>query len=126
MPVSTQQQAVYEDLVEVVPGATQRKLFGCPACMVNGYMFFGVHRTGVFVRLSTELGAELAAEGGRPFEPMAGRTMGGFWTVPEDVAPDWVRRAFEHAKALPPKATGKPAPGGSRRGPARPTPSSGS
>ena len=101
--VSEAQKERFEELAEVVPEASHRLLFGCPACMTNGYMFFGVHRTGVFVRLPAELGAELVEEGGRPFEPMAGRTMGGFWTVPDDVAPDWVRRAFEHTKSLPPK-----------------------
>jgi hypothetical protein len=103
MPISPEQQATYDELVEVVPEGVSRKLFGCPASMTNGYMFFGVHRTGVFVRLSPELGAELEAEGGHPFTPMDGRSMGGFWTVPEEQAADWVRRAFEHTKALPPK-----------------------
>lgn len=93
----------FEDLAELVPDADRKLVFGCPTCLVGGHMFFGVHETGLFVRLPPEAGEELLADGGGPFEPMAGRAMGGFYVLPDGDVSDWVRRSHDHAKTLPPK-----------------------
>jgi hypothetical protein len=73
-------------------------------------MFFGVHAVGVFVKLPPDAGEQLLAEGGRPFEPMPGRPMGGFYVLPDGDVADWVRRSYEYATTLPPKAPKKKKP----------------
>lgn len=96
----------YEQLLDVVPGADRKLVFGSPTCLVGGNMFFGVHPTGLFVKLPEDAAAELLAEGGTPFTPMPGRPMGGFYVLPEgDVSEltDWVRRSYDFAKSLPAK-----------------------
>jgi hypothetical protein len=93
----------FEELVDVVASADRKLVFGCPACLVGGHMFFGVHETGLFVKLPPEAAEELVAEGGRPFEPMPGRAMGGFWVLPDGDVTDWVRRSHDYAKTLPAK-----------------------
>ena len=97
--------ARFEELVDVVPGADRKLVFGCPSCLVGGHMFFGVHETGLFVKLPPDPGAELLAEGGKVFEPMPGRAMNGFYVLPEGDVTDWVRRAYDNVSALPPKAS---------------------
>lgn len=93
----------FEELVDVVPEADRKLVFGSPSCLVGGNMFFGVHSSGLFVKLSPEGGAELLADGGTPFEPMPGRAMGGFYVLPAGDVTDWVRRAYDHALTLPAK-----------------------
>jgi len=93
----------FEELAEVVPEADRKLVFGGPAALVGGNMFFGAHATGVFVKLPDDEAAELMGEGGRPFEPMPGRSMGGFVVLPDGDVTDWVRRSYEYAKTLPPK-----------------------
>ena len=93
----------FEELTELVGDADRKLVFGCPACLLGGHMFFGVHRTGLFVKLPPEAGEELLAEGGTRFEPMPGRAMGGFYVLPEGDGGDWVRRSYDFVKALPPK-----------------------
>lgn len=95
--------ARFEELVEVVPQAARKLVFGSPCCLVSGNMFFGVHAVGIFVKLPPEQGAELLAEGGSPFEPMPGRAMGGFYVLPDGDVTDWVRRSYDYATTLPPK-----------------------
>lgn len=95
--------ARFEDLAEVVPEADRKLVFGSPTCLVSGNMFFGVHATGLFVKLPPDQAAELLAEGGKPFEPMPGRAMGGFFVLPEGDSADWVRRSYSYALSLPAK-----------------------
>ena len=95
--------ARFEELAEVVPRADRKLVFGSPTCLVGGNMFFGAHRTGLFVKLPPEAAAELMADGGSPFEPMPGRAMGGFYVLPDGEVTDWVRRSYEYALTLPPK-----------------------
>jgi hypothetical protein len=103
MAVPPELQARFDELAEIVPDADRKLVFGSPSCLLGGNMFFGVHRTGPFVRLAPEAAEELLGEGGSPFSPMEGRVMNGFYTLPDGDVTDWVRRAFEHAKTLPPK-----------------------
>jgi TfoX/Sxy family transcriptional regulator of competence genes len=97
--------ARFEELVEVVADADRKLVFGSPTCLVGGNMFFGVHATGLFVKLDELQGRALLGAGGAPFEPMPGRAMGGFYLLP-DTLPDqeqWVRRSYAYAVTLPPK-----------------------
>ncbi|BEP16615.1 hypothetical protein acdb102_49260 [Acidothermaceae bacterium B102] len=95
--------ARYEELLDVVEGADRKLVFGSPTCLVGGNMFFGVHATGLFVKLAPADAAELLAEGGSPFTPMPGRPMGGFFLLPDGDVADWVRRSYEYATTLPAK-----------------------
>ncbi len=99
--------ARYTELLDVVPDATRRPVFGCPSCLVGGNMFFGVHRTGLFVKLPPDAAAELLAEGGARFEPMPGRAMGSFYVLPDGDMTDWVRRSYEYVSTLPSKQAAK-------------------
>lgn len=95
--------ARFEDLVDLVGDADPKLVFGCPSCLAGGNMFFGVHATGLFVKLPPALGEDLLASGGTPFEPMPGRAMGGFYVLPDGDVSDWVRQSYDHAKTLPAK-----------------------
>jgi len=97
--------ARYQDLVEVVADSDHKLVFGCPSRLVGGHMFFGVHATGLFLRLGDDDAAELLAAGGGRFEPMPRRAMGGFYVLPAHLPGQegWVRRSYEHARSLPPK-----------------------
>ena len=64
--------ARFEELAEVVGDADRKLVFGCPSCLVGGNMFFGVHATGLFVRLPEDAAAALLEADGVPFEPMPG------------------------------------------------------
>ena len=93
----------FEQLVDLVGDADRKLVFGCPSCLVGGNMFFGVHATGLFVKLPPDQGAQLLADGGAPFEPAPGRAMGGFFVLPDGDVSDWVRRSYKYAKTLPAK-----------------------
>lgn len=82
---SSQSLARFEGLVEVVAEADRKLVFGSPACLVGGNMFFGVHAAGLFVKLAERDARELIATGGAPFEPMPGRPVAGFVVLPESL-----------------------------------------
>jgi hypothetical protein len=98
----------FEELVDVVPEADRKLVFGSPTCLVGGNMFFGAHSTGLFVKLPPDAAAELLADGGTPFEPMPGRARGGFFILPSGDVSDWVRRSYDYAVTLPAKKPKKP------------------
>jgi TfoX/Sxy family transcriptional regulator of competence genes len=95
------------------PEAQQRKMFGYPAAFLNGNMVTGLHQSNWVVRLAPPDLEAVMAEGGRPFEPMAGRPMTGFATLPPAVLSDpkalegWLQRAYRHAATMPPKEPAK-------------------
>jgi hypothetical protein len=102
---SAESLARFEVLVEAIAEADRKLVFGSPACLVGGNMFFGVHAAGLFVKLAEPDARELLAACGQPFEPMPGRPMAGFVVLPASL-PDqelWVRRSYDYAMALPPK-----------------------
>ena len=86
-----------------------RPMFGCPAYFTGGNLFAGVWQETMMLRLSEDERAEIAAAGGRPFEPMPGRAMKEYVALPpdmigdRDVAAAWVRKAAAYAASLPPK-----------------------
>jgi len=90
------------------PGVERRKMFGYPACFVDGHLFTSLFRDRWVVRLPDEARAELSTQGGEAFSPMAGRPMTGYLLLPPELAtPDaahpWIERALAHARSLPPK-----------------------
>ncbi len=106
--------ARFAELAATLDGPDRKLVFGCPALLHASTMFFGVHATGLLVRLDADAADELLHRGGRPFEPVPGRPMTGFFLLPPDL-PDpagWVARAYEHVRSLPPKAvSARPARG---------------
>jgi TfoX/Sxy family transcriptional regulator of competence genes len=100
---------VFENALKSLSGTTTRKVFGYPAAFANGYMFAGVFKEQIFVRLGDDDSAALIAQGGLPFEPMPGRQSNKSLVLPArmlrsdaDVAA-WVSQAYRFATSSPPK-----------------------
>ena len=92
------------------PEAERRKMFGYPALFVGGNLVTGLFAQSWMIRLGDDdRAALLALPGADQFEPMPGKPMKGYATLPTDVVADdaklddWVRRAIDHGKTLPPK-----------------------
>jgi TfoX/Sxy family transcriptional regulator of competence genes len=92
------------------PEAERRKMFGYPALFVGGNLVTGLFADRWMIRLGPDdLAAMLAMSGGGPFEPMAGKPMKGYATVPTSIVDDdaslddWVRRSISFGQGLPPK-----------------------
>jgi len=89
-----------------------RKMFGYPSCFIGGHMFMGLFADKMMLRLSAEDREELIAKGGTIFEPMPGRPMKEYVTVPTSVLEsqtalrDWVHRSLTYGSSLPPKEKG--------------------
>jgi hypothetical protein len=91
------------------PDVQQKPMFGFPAAFVGGNLATSLFRDRWVVRLpEAEIETALATGAGR-FEPMPGRPMKGFVTVPPgDVADDaalrrWVERGLALAGSMPAK-----------------------
>ena len=101
--------AVTDRLIADAPDAGRRKMFGYPACFAGGHLVTSLHEDRWIVRLPEADITELAALGGLPFEPMAGRPMRGFMALPDAVRSDparldeWLARALAHVRTMPPK-----------------------
>jgi TfoX/Sxy family transcriptional regulator of competence genes len=104
----------------VLPGppATGRKMFGYPAGFVNGNLFMSLFGDQMILRLPDGARQELLKQSGaKPFEPMKGRPMKEYVSVPKSMLKDskeldsWISRAFEYGASLKPKTKnmGKPA-----------------
>ena len=65
-----------------------RQMFGYPSGFVGGNLATGLHKTAWFVRLPADAETELRALGGGSFEPMPGRPMRGYVTLPESLLAD--------------------------------------
>lgn len=112
---SEQAKAAFARLVPGGPAVTMRPMFGNLAAFVNGNMFAGLFGEDLFVRLAEEDSARVRKQGGRDFEPMPGRAMKGYVTVPStwrskpDAAIGWINIALERTRQMPPKAAAKKA-----------------
>lgn len=115
MPKSAEgARALVESLARLDPRLTVRPVFGQPTAFLNGQMCFGTFGPDLFLRVGPEgLDAAARAAGARPFEPMAGRPMAGYLTLPlakvtnEAERSKWVRKAIAFTETLPPKAPPK-------------------
>ena len=100
---------LFDRVAPAGPDVTRRKMFGFPAAFVNGNLCCGTFRQVIMLRLPDEARGELEAQGGAPFEPMAGRAMKGYLAVSPGLFPDeaalraWLERAAEFTRTLPPK-----------------------
>jgi hypothetical protein len=100
----------FDAIAERHPEAQRKKMFGYPALFVGGNLVTGLFADRWMIRLAPDDLAEIVAlPGGGPFEPMAGRTMKGYATVPKDVVADdtaidaWVGRSIAFGGTLKPK-----------------------
>jgi TfoX/Sxy family transcriptional regulator of competence genes len=99
----------FASLVPEDPEVTQRPMFGNLAAFVNGNMFLSLFGSAVAVRLDeSDRAALLAIEGAEPFAPMPSRPMKEYVVMPQwrddaERAAEWVARALEHTRSLPPK-----------------------
>jgi TfoX/Sxy family transcriptional regulator of competence genes len=90
-------------------GVESRRMFGYPAAFTNTQMFASLFQDQMILRLTEADRAALAAKGGRPFEPMPGRSMREYMTVPDGVREsppalrEWLAKAQAYASSLPPK-----------------------
>jgi TfoX/Sxy family transcriptional regulator of competence genes len=101
-------KALFKTLVPDDERVTVKPMFGAVAAFVNGLMFMGLFADELFVRLSDDDTALVSAAGGGPLEPMPGKPMRGYVTVPDwradDVATrEWGRKALDYTLTLPPK-----------------------
>lgn len=108
---------LYESVIPAGARVETRSMFGGLGSFVNGNMFAGALGDRIFLRLADADREEILREpGGGPFEPVKGRPMTGYATVPRtwEASParirDWAGRALEYAAALPPKKPAKKAP----------------
>jgi len=108
--VSDELSAFLENKLASIP-CDQRRMFGCPVWFVNNNMFAGVHQDSIMLRLSADDQKELydSFDEAAPFEPMPGRKMKEYVSLPETVFGDdslfdsWIERSFNYVSSLPPK-----------------------
>lgn len=91
--------------------ADRRPMFGASTYFVNGNMFVGIHEDRLILRLSEADRREIQSlyDDVTPFEPVEGRIMKEYVTLPESVygQPDtlkkWLNRSYQYAQSLKPK-----------------------
>jgi TfoX/Sxy family transcriptional regulator of competence genes len=107
---SEEAKAAFSKLVPGEPAIALRPMFGNLAAFVNGNMFAGLFGEDLFVRLPDDQAAPIRKQGGRDFEPMAGRAMKGYVTVPDNwrskpaATQAWIATSLTFARGLAPKA----------------------
>lgn len=100
----------FRAVTDEIPDVERRQMFGYPCVFVGGNMITGLYEAKWFVRLGDADRAELLeVAGAGPFEVMPGRAMGGYTLLPESIVTDdravrdWVSRAIDHGRTMPPK-----------------------
>jgi TfoX/Sxy family transcriptional regulator of competence genes len=103
-------EELLERALEAVPDAEKRKMFGCPAWFLNGYMFVGAHQEDIILRLPESDREDLLDRGlAQLFAPVKGRVMREYIVISpaiRDSAPDlekWLLRSRDYTLSLPPK-----------------------
>ncbi len=92
-----------------------RKMFGYPVYFINNNMFIGAHEHNLFIRLSAEERERVLSthDETAPFEPLPGRVMKEYVTIPDhiygdpDIFPDLLARSVAYVSSLPPKVKKK-------------------
>jgi TfoX/Sxy family transcriptional regulator of competence genes len=88
-----------------------KQMFGYPVYFINNNMFIGAHQDDLFLRLAAEdrETARATYKGIKPFEPMPGRIMKDYVTIPEKVYTDeqifteLLAQSIHYVSSLPPK-----------------------
>src|SRR5262245_67492 len=101
-------KALFRTLVPEDDRVTVKPMFGAVAAVANGWMFMGLFATELFVRLNDADDAAVRASGGSDLEPMPGKPMRGYVTIPnwradQSAVRDWGAKSLAHTLALPPK-----------------------
>ena len=97
----------FATVLDGYPQATKKKMFGYPAAFVGGNMATGLFGADWVVRLPDAEIEPAKAAGATSFEPMPGKPMKAFVTIPRsDVADDdairgWVERGLALASSMP-------------------------
>lgn len=92
-------------LLELVDGATRRRMFGGVGIYTEGAMFGIAYDERMYLKVDDESRAEFEELGSGPFRPNERQTLRSFYEVPEEVLGDdaelaaWARRAVEAARA---------------------------
>ena len=112
MPKFTKASAGLVDLftraIAELPDVQPRRMFGYPAAFTKSQMFASLFQDQLIVRLSEVDRQALGEQGGRPFEPMPGRPMREYVTVPGAIRESpsalrgWLVKAQPYAASLPP------------------------
>jgi hypothetical protein len=96
------------NLMALQPGVSRAKMFGMPSIMVNGKAFAGQSGDSMIFKLTGEAHqAALAIAGAKLFEPMAGRPMKEWVSVPAEQSPHWLElagAALQYVRGLAGKA----------------------
>jgi TfoX/Sxy family transcriptional regulator of competence genes len=111
----------FDSIVPPDPRVTVRPMFGNLAGFLNGHMFLGIFGDAVFVRLGEGDRRDILKDGTFSlFEPLKGRPMGEYVSLPSAWAKDpakarpWVAKSVRWVGAMPPteaKLKGKKAVG---------------
>ncbi len=105
----------------LLPFDCQKKfMFGAPTYFVNNNMFAGIHQDTIIIRLPENDRREILSkyDEAAPFEPMAGRIMKDYITLPDSVYGDgevlreWLNRSYLYALSLKPKESKQRKTGG--------------
>ena len=101
-------KALFRTLVPDDERVTVKPMFGAVAAFANGYMFMGLFAADLFVRLNDADDAAVRAAGGSDLEPMPGKPMRGYVTVPDwrsqpDAIRAWGVKSLDYTMSLPPK-----------------------
>jgi hypothetical protein len=101
--------AAFATCVHGHPELATRQMFGYPAAFLGGHMTTSLHQDHWIVRLAEADCAALRELGGGDFEPMPGRPMRGYLTLPASIIADtaaldgWIARAIANVRTLAPK-----------------------
>ena len=101
-------RGVFRALVPDDERVTVRPMFGSVAAFASGQMFMGLYADDLFVRLAESDRERVIAAGGGPLEPMPGRPMREYVTLPDwrsqpDTVHEWAAKSLAYALSLPPK-----------------------
>ena len=83
-------------------------MFGSVAAFVSGQMFMCLFNGDMYFKLSETDRVALAKSGGGPLEPMPGRPMKDYASLPDwqarpDDVREWGGKALDYVATLPPK-----------------------
>ena len=91
-------------LLELVDGATAKRMFGGEGIYAEGAMFALAMDERLYLKVDDESRREFEELGSGPFTPNAKQTIRSFYELPDEVASDdaelaaWAHRAIEAAR----------------------------